>query len=260
MQDLRKIAVSCTLLLFTLGTVTVAFADALRELDRDLLDAVREGSTAKVRDLIQKGADVKAGDESGNTPLHYATQREVAELLISAGAPVNAKNNDFEMTPLFDVPADVAALLIAKGADVNARAKKGTTPLAWTVYWDQKDKALLLISQGADVNAKDDDGKTPLHIAANWGKKDFVNLLIAAGANVNARDMDCWTPLHWAAFEADVGTMDILLKSGADPNAASCIPDGILRPGATPLDVAQKFRSAEVVLYLKGRGCRSASP
>ena len=178
-------------------------------------------------------------------------------MLISAGASVNARNDDFGMTPLFNVTAEAADVLIAKGADVNARAAKGMTPLTWAVYWDQKDKAELLIAKGANVNAKDDDGKTALHVAANWGKTDLVRLLIAKGADVNARDGACWTPLHWAAFEAGGDTMALLLAAGADCNGVSCPSGGAAE---TALDVAARHRSPDVAAFLKSKGCRGAGP
>jgi ankyrin repeat protein len=253
---------------FLLSLLTLLFlcvwfagqAEAIRDIDQRLIEAVQKGNAAAVKTLIKKGANVNARDDFGNTSLQFASKRDIAILLISAGASVDERNDDFEMTPLFNVPADVAALLIAKGADVNARARKGVSPLAWAVYWDQKGKIELLISKGADINAKDDDGKTPLHIAANWDKRELAALLIAKGANVNAKDNSCWTPLHWAAFEASADTMELLLSAGADRNAASCSPDGIPSPGETPLDVAKNFRSADVVGYLKSKGCRSSVP
>jgi len=55
-------------------------------------------------ELIIKGADVNAKDESGNTPLLYALSWD---------------ENGF----------DVARLLIENGADVNAKDKEGNTPL-----------------------------------------------------------------------------------------------------------------------------------
>jgi ankyrin repeat protein len=235
-------------------------AAALRDLDRRLMEAAQEGDAIKVKTLLAKGADVKAKDDMGNTALHFATRKDIAGMLISAGASVGAKNDDFKMTPLFNVPTEVAALLVAKGADVNGRAREGMTPLAWAVYWDQKDKVDLLISKGADVNAKDDDGKTALHIAANWDKDEIAALLIFRGADVNARDAACWTPLHWAAFEASAGTMELLLSAGADRNAVSCPSDRSPSPGETPLDVARRFRSPDVVAYLKSKGCSSTAP
>ena len=41
--------------------------------------------------LIDRGANVKAIDDTHHTPLHWASNKETAELLIDAGANVNAK-------------------------------------------------------------------------------------------------------------------------------------------------------------------------
>jgi ankyrin repeat protein len=249
-----------SILLLVLPVLVGWFAEpaaALRDLDRQLMEAVQEGNAVKAKTLIAKGASAKAKDEAGNTALHFATRKDIAGMLISAGASVNARNDGFEMTPLFNVTAEAAAVLIEKGADVNARARKGMTPLTWAVYWDQKDKAELLIAKGANVNAKDNDGKTALHVAANWGKTDLVRLLIAKGADVNARDGACWTPLHWAAFEAGGDTMALLLAAGADCNAVSCPSGGAAE---TALDVAARYRSPDVAAFLKSKGCRGAGP
>jgi ankyrin repeat protein len=68
----------------------------------------------------------------GGTSLHGAGTKEVTELLIAAGADVNAKGL-LGMTPLHDAaqnsPKEIVELLIANGADVNAKADDGKTPL-----------------------------------------------------------------------------------------------------------------------------------
>jgi ankyrin repeat protein len=214
-------------------------------LDQQLMDAVREGNPLKVNSLIGKGANVRARDEAGNTALHYAERQDIAGMLISAGAAINEKNSDFEMTPLFNAPADLAAFLIAGGADVNIRAAKGMTPLSWAVYWDQERKAQLLIAKGAQVNARDDDGKAALHIAANWGKLSLARILLKNGADINAVDASCWTPLHWAAFEGTEEIILFLVEAGADLTAVSCTP----KP-ETALDVARKYRGAGIAARL----------
>jgi ankyrin repeat protein len=230
-------------------------ASATRETDLKLMEAVQAGNAARVKALLREGDGVRAKDEAGNTALHYASRKDIAAMLVAAGAPLEARNDDFGMTPLFNVTTEVAALLIEKGADVNARAAKGMTPLTWAVYWDQKEKAALLIAKGANVNARDDDGKTALHVASNWGKTDLMRLLIAKGADVNARDSVCWTPLHWAAFEAEGSTLTLLFEAGADCGVVSCPPGG---KGETALDIAARYRSPDVAAFLKSRGCRSA--
>ena len=211
------------------------------------MESVQEGSAAKVKTLIAKGASTKAKDEAGNTALHFASQKDIAGMLISAGASVNTRNDDFGMTPLFNVPAEVAALLIAKGADVNARARKGMTPLSWAVYWDQKDKMALLISKGAEVNAKDDDGKTALHIAANWGKVDIAALhRERRGCQCQGQRLLDTPPL--GRLRGDCRCDGFAAVAGADRNAVSCPSVGPSSPVETPLDVAQRFRSPTSLL------------
>ena len=42
--------------------------------------------------MIERGADVNAATSQGETPLHLATDREVAELLLARGAKIDAKD------------------------------------------------------------------------------------------------------------------------------------------------------------------------
>ena len=86
---------------------------------------------------LDAGADVKARDEFGYTPLHRAARFNekpaVIEALLAAGANIEARD-EFGYTPLHQAaksnekPAVFEALL-AVGANVKARAKNGSTPL-----------------------------------------------------------------------------------------------------------------------------------
>ena len=84
-----------------------------------------------VQACLEAGADPKARDAVGDTPLHYAIDRgEMAVLLLAAGADPNARNNRGE-TPLhsYDTGFEVVVLLLEAGADPNARDQDGETPL-----------------------------------------------------------------------------------------------------------------------------------
>jgi len=227
-----------------------------KEIDIKLLEAVQGNEIKKVKNLIAQGASVNARTEFGETPLHLAQSKEMAELLLSKGADIHAKDNEFGMTPLFNGPKEIFKLLISKGADVNVRSKKGLTPLAWSAYGDDLDRIKLLISKGADVNSADDYLKTPLHIASNWNKVEIATLLISKGANVNARDHSGWTPLHWASFEGGPEVVQLLITKGAEKNAKTTQPWSIFPAGSTPLDISEKAKHYDMAGFLKSKGCQ----
>src|SRR5215831_556790 len=88
----RLIPIGLAAALFAAGGDPPSLIDAARNADRDVMRAV-----------LQKGANVNATEPDGSTALHWASYRddlEGAELLIRAGAKVNAAN-DLGATPLW---------------------------------------------------------------------------------------------------------------------------------------------------------------
>jgi ankyrin repeat protein len=231
-----------------------------QNLSAPLIEAARKGDLNAVKRLARKGINVNMRDESGYTPLHVTQSKAVAELLIARGADIEARDIDFQMTPLFNASPQVARLLIAKGADVNARAKSGLTPLHWAIYWDMSERIQLLIASGAQVDARDEHQRTPLHLAANWGKATLVTMLLARGADVDARDESGWTPLHWAAMEGTPEAVRLLIEKGADRNAVTAAGTGMFPTGSTPLDIAGKISHADMAAFLQSIGCSRAQP
>src|SRR6266480_2399222 len=89
-------AVTLLTLLTLLSGVTLAAARS------DVADAVMRGDSAAVRALLEQKADVNVPQADGATALHWAVYREdlaTTNLLIQAGANVKAANREGS-TPL----------------------------------------------------------------------------------------------------------------------------------------------------------------
>ena len=88
-------------------------------------DAVFRGDLEKMKSLLKDNPDLIFTELNGGlTPLHWAKNRAVAELLLASNANVNAKS-DVGGTPLYEAAGsgykDVVEVLLANGADLNSR-------------------------------------------------------------------------------------------------------------------------------------------
>ena len=101
--------------------------------------------------------DVNAVAADGTTALHWASYRddlESADLLIRAGAKVNAAN-DLGATPLWTASMNGSAAMVRRllqaGADPNIALLLGETPLMAASRSGTPDVVTQLIDKGANV-------------------------------------------------------------------------------------------------------------
>ena len=80
---------------------------------------------------------------------------------------------------------DTAELLVQAGADVNARNRYGIPPLSLACTNGSGALIGLLLGAGAEANAVLEGGETVLMTAARTGNLESVEALLAGGADVN---------------------------------------------------------------------------
>ena len=192
-QNMTWVAPMLALAIVAVGPVTTAAAPA----ESPLVEAARSGDLERVRALLGLSAAVDAQAVDGMTALHWAVQRDAAEmtaLLLAAGADV-ARTNRYGVTPLTlaSTNGNVATVdrLLAAGADANTRLAGGETVLMTAARTGNVEVIDALLAGGADPNATEEArGQTAVMWAAGENNAAAIAALVAGGADVLARTSD----------------------------------------------------------------------
>ena len=132
------------------------------------------GDLAKVKSLLEQGADINARGVERMTALQQAARRgfkEIVELLLAKGADGNAgSGSSAAQRALEGNHTEIVELLMAKGAsDASSAPGRAERDLA---------QARDLLGKGADVNQRTKQGMVPLHVVASAGLTEIAALLI----------------------------------------------------------------------------------
>jgi ankyrin repeat protein len=162
--------------------------------DVRLVDAVKNSDKAAIQALLPQHIDPNVPDLNGSTALHWASRwnnLEAASALIKSGANVKAANR-YGVTPLslacINGSAPMIELLLKAGADANTVLPEGETALMTAARTGDVNAVKALIAHGADVNFKETQrGQTALMWAAAEGNAEVVAELVERGADMHAR-------------------------------------------------------------------------
>jgi hypothetical protein len=93
-------------------------------LNEELWNAARDGDVARVRQALERGADVNSGNRYKATALFFAADKghaEVIALLLDRGADINAQDTFYKMRPIMmavmNNRTEAAVLLLQRGSE-----------------------------------------------------------------------------------------------------------------------------------------------
>ncbi|XP_058864928.1 neurogenic locus notch homolog protein 1-like isoform X2 [Acipenser ruthenus] len=118
-----------------------------------LITATRLCAESRVRELLQRGAEVNRTDHRGRSALHWSS----------------VVNNP-----------SAARTLLQHGAAIDLQDCKGETPLFLAAREGSYDTARLLLQGGANQELPDHRGWLPRHMAQERSHYDIIRLLLAA--------------------------------------------------------------------------------
>lgn len=233
----------------------------MKELNRELLQAVDHHDIALTRRLLGEGANIDTLGDNDMTPLGAAASDgdlPMVQLLLQKGAKAHVKDHSL-VTPLMHAAygghPDIVRLFLKQNPDlveknealllsvhdqpaiVFMEAPSGDHPAEKRLSGKQTmseveapwvETVKLLLDSGANIEATDEHRGPPLVDAAGYAQTNVTRLLLERGADLNARDEFGNTALIVASCECAVASMNdasdvvkLLLEKGSDVNAHS---------------------------------------
>lgn len=237
--------------LFCLLSALILFVTGATVHGQAVIDAVRNGDLATVKTLIEQDAQlVGARTPRQSTPLHVAISLKngpISLYLIEKGADLNAVNAN-SWTPLFYAhQLDLAQLLVDKGADINV-GYPNYTALTHFLLYGNKEVAEYLLDRGATLP----DSGTPLSVnaminAMKIGSAQYLDKSMQQGFAPLYESPGNSTLLHYASASQSVELVTRLLDAGVSPNRKNVF-------GLTALHLAARQGNVDVVKALVQRG------
>ena len=253
------------LLIGTLGVVLVLAlsfggwvyrAKTQRDLNMQLLGAVRKGNAEEARQLLERGADPNIRDVPQQQlslwqQIRYAFHKD--RQTVQGQMPTvleMAMHSDSDPNPRM-VNAALVKTLLEAGAHPDDCSEDHITPLMVAVQFDSPQTVQMLLDHGANPLARDDDGLRPIHYLTgnDTDELKIADLLIKSGEDVNVTDNTGNTPLMNISGSENIPMVRYLIAHNANVNQRN-------EGGNTALTIAESEEEKETIRLLKAAGAK----
>ena len=211
-----------------------------------LMIAAAGGHVEAVRELLKHDDRIDLASKYGSTPLNLAASRgheAVVRFLLDRGASYDI----FTAAARGDV--DRVETLLTQDKALLEKEAGTATPLLWAAEHNKPQVLKRLLDHGADINFHNNWSGSVLSVAVWEGHAEIVKLLLDRGATIElgAGDDAYGTPLHRACWQGNLELVRLLLDRGAQINSEN-------NGHETPLCFAVGEGRIDVVRYLLDRG------
>ena len=175
-----------------------------------LMQAAKYDKHRIVTYLLNKGAKIDVTDKHRQSVLFYTGGNfQITKTLLERGAKPTQESLSGKTPLFFAQDPQVAEILLEYGTDVNKQDLERRTPLM--VMVNNPKLVKILLDHGADPTIHDSMHDTALHFAQN---PQSIRLLVQAGADIDAHGFGNETPLLRLAKNPYVSskTIQALLK------------------------------------------------
>jgi len=224
---------------------------------QEILDAVRKGDLAKVKELVEKDPQLvkakkyptRSSNGAPSTLLHVAGEldnEKIVEYLIEKGADINAQDGAF-LTPIMYAGIKVAKLLVERGVDINIRTPNGKV-LTWLFFLGRKETAEYLIDKGIILpELGTQEGESLLAQALENGSIKYLDKYLQNGLTPQYESEAKNTLLHLAAAGNSTELINKLITIGVQLNKTNIY-------SWTPLHTAAYNGNKEIIEVLIKNG------
>ena len=232
---------------------------SVRELNPPRGEPLPPPSPEIMRLLLANRADANLSGAFGRTALMDANTAAKVKLLIEHGAQVNAKDEEGQTALMRAVDrkeADVVDALLQAGADASVQNEGGETLLIRAASLGAVEIVKSLIARGADINHSDVLGNTAYIVAYEEGHVAIQESLKSWRPTTPATRNGF---LRAAVARKDSAKVGELLKAGADPNYEYSIGHEHKDIKSTVLILAARVGDATVVEMLLAAGANPSA-